>query len=84
MTPGFSAIPIISYIEDEEEKLVARIVELVAQYGRYGYRRLTALLNQEGWLVKHKKAERKGDKNEPRPYRIKGRTSTRLSNPIVL
>ena len=37
-----------SYCGDEEEKLVARIIELVTQYGRYGYRRITALLNREG------------------------------------
>ena len=48
----------LAYIEDEEEKLVSRIIELATQYGRYGYRRITALLNQEGWIVNHKKVER--------------------------
>ncbi len=43
---------------DREERLVARIVELATQYGRYGYRRITALLNQEGWQVNHKRVER--------------------------
>jgi transposase InsO family protein len=38
--------------------LVARIVELATQYGRYGYRRITAMLKQEGWRVNHKKVER--------------------------
>ncbi len=28
------------------------------RYGRYGYRRITALLNREGWLVNHKRVER--------------------------
>jgi putative transposase len=37
---------------------VARSIELATQYGRYGYRRITALLNQEGWLVNHKRVER--------------------------
>lgn len=48
----------ISYIGDEEEKLVSRIIQLATQYGRYGYRRIIALLNQEGWIVNHKKVER--------------------------
>jgi len=28
----------------DEERLVARIIELATRYGRYGYRRITALL----------------------------------------
>ncbi len=47
-----------SYVTGEEEKLVARIIELATQYGRYGYRRITALLKQEEWQVNHKKVER--------------------------
>jgi putative transposase len=46
------------FSSDREERLVARIVELATQYGRYGYRRITALLNREGWQVNHKKVER--------------------------
>jgi transposase InsO family protein len=38
--------------------LVARITALATQYGRYGYRRITALLQQEGWKVNHKRVER--------------------------
>jgi transposase InsO family protein len=41
-----------------EEMLVARIIELASRYGRYGYRRVTALLRQDGWRVNHKKVER--------------------------
>ena len=41
-----------------ELRLVARIVELAKAYGRYGYRRITALLRREGWRVNHKKVER--------------------------
>ena len=37
---------------------MARIVELARSYGRYGYRRITALLHREGWRVNHKKVER--------------------------
>jgi putative transposase len=43
---------------EEEERLVTRIIELASQYGRYGYRRITALLRQEGWRVNHKRVER--------------------------
>jgi len=45
-------------ITSEEERLVARITELAIQYGRYGYRRITSLLQQEGWEVNHKRVER--------------------------
>ena len=38
--------------------LAARIAELAMQYGRYGYRRITAMLKQEGWLVNHERVER--------------------------
>jgi len=37
---------------------VERILELAAQYGRYGYRRITAILRKEGWEVNHKRVER--------------------------
>ena len=42
----------------EEVRLAARIIELATRYGRYGYRRITAMLRQEGWLVNHKRVER--------------------------
>ena len=48
----------IPHIKDEETRLVERIIELATQYGRYGYRRITALLGQEGWRVNHKRVER--------------------------
>jgi transposase InsO family protein len=38
--------------------LVAHIIKLATQYGRYGYRRITAMLPQEGWRVNHKRVER--------------------------
>ena len=31
---------------------------MAAKYGRYGYRRITAMLQQEGWQVNHKRIER--------------------------
>lgn len=35
-----------------------RIIDLACNYGRYGYRRITALLRAEGWCVNHKRVER--------------------------
>jgi len=46
------------HIGSEGEKLTARIIELASQYGRYGYRRITALLQGESWQVNHKRVER--------------------------
>jgi len=34
------------------------IIRLASQYGRYGYKRITALLRAEGWRVNHKRVER--------------------------
>jgi len=38
--------------------LTAAITELAKLYGRYGYRRITALLRQAGWQVNTKRVER--------------------------
>jgi putative transposase len=43
---------------DDEAALTADIIELARQYGRYGYRRVTALLRVAGWSVNHKRVER--------------------------
>jgi len=48
----------LPHISTEEEQLTGRIIELASKYGRYGYRRITAMLRQEGWLVNHKRVER--------------------------
>ena len=45
-------------VADEEAVLTAEIVSLASAYGRYGYRRITALLSAEGWRVNHKRVER--------------------------
>jgi len=34
------------------------MTKLALQYGRYGYRRITALLHNDGWQVNHKRIER--------------------------
>ena len=35
-----------------------RIIELACTNGRYGYRRISAMLRLEGWRVNHKRVER--------------------------
>ena len=35
---------------DDEEDLTADLVELARQYGRYGYRKISALLRDAGWM----------------------------------
>jgi len=46
------------YPPDDERRLLRRMVELAMEYGRYGYRRIAAMLREEGWLVNHKRVER--------------------------
>lgn len=43
---------------DDEDALAQAIIRLACEYGRYGYRRITALLQAEGWHVNHKRVER--------------------------
>jgi transposase InsO family protein len=43
---------------DDEAALTADIIALALQYGRYGYRRITALLREVGWRVNRKRVER--------------------------
>ena len=43
---------------DRDAPLTRRIIALATRYGRYGYRRITALLGQEGWWINHKRVER--------------------------
>ena len=45
-------------VSDEERRLTEAMVALAVQYGRYGYRRITALLRADGWWVNHKRIER--------------------------
>jgi putative transposase len=43
----------------DEKQLTDDIIALATKYGRYGYRRITALLNNEySWMVNHKRVER--------------------------
>ncbi|MEL6793370.1 MAG: IS3 family transposase, partial [Pseudomonadota bacterium] len=42
----------------DEEQLTEDIIALTREYGRYGYRMVTGLLNGSGWHVNHKRVER--------------------------
>jgi putative transposase len=42
----------------DEEALTADIIALASQHGRYGNRRITALLREAGWAVNVKRVER--------------------------
>jgi putative transposase len=43
---------------DDEEALTADLVALAEKYGRYGYRKISALLKATGWFVNDKRVER--------------------------
>ncbi|MAE51745.1 MAG: IS3 family transposase, partial [Micavibrio sp.] len=43
---------------EDEDALTEAIIRLASEYGRYGYRRITALLQAEGWDVNHKRVWR--------------------------
>jgi len=43
---------------EDEDRLTADTIELARQYGRYGYRKIAALLRHAGWLVNDKRVER--------------------------
>ena len=44
--------------QPDEERLTEDIIELTRQFGRYGYRMITGMLNNSGWHVNHKRVER--------------------------
>jgi transposase InsO family protein len=46
------------HVPEEESRLVIRMIQLATQYGRYGYRRIAALLREDGFVVNHKRIER--------------------------
>ena len=43
---------------DDEDALTAAILRFASIYGRYGYKRITALLQADGWRVNHKRVFR--------------------------
>jgi len=48
----------MALIKSYEDALTVTIVELAGQYGRYGYRRVTGLLREAGWMVNKKRVKR--------------------------
>ena len=50
-----------------DDALRLAMIRLAKQYGRYGYRKVTALLRTEGWKVNHKKVERLWDEEGLQP-----------------
>src|SRR6185436_13208131 len=44
--------------DEEEQRLLKRMLELVRERPRYGYRFITALLQREGWSVNRKRVYR--------------------------
>jgi transposase InsO family protein len=42
----------------DEARLTQEVVRLASKFGRYGYRRVTELLRNNGWAVNHKRVER--------------------------
>jgi putative transposase len=42
----------------DEDALTQAVIALAGQYGRYGYRRITALLREDGWAVGKDRVER--------------------------
>lgn len=64
-------------VRDDEDALTKDIVVLASGYGRYGYRRITAMLRHTGWRVNHKRVERiwrreglKAPRRQPRRGRL--------------
>jgi putative transposase len=45
-------------VRPDENALTKAILELANKYGRYGYRRITVMLNNKGWHVNHKRVAR--------------------------
>ena len=45
-------------VAPDEEELTARVIALACEYGRYGYRRITGLIRNSGWIVNKKRVER--------------------------
>ena len=58
-------------LPDQKQQLHQRIIVLSWQHPRYGYRRIRALLEQEGWQVSRKQVQRirrkEGLKVRPKP-----------------
>lgn len=61
---------------EDEDQLTQAIIALAKQYGCYGYRRITALLNRAGWQVGKGRVERIWHREElkvPQKQKSRGR-----------
>lgn len=45
-------------VKEEESQLISRILELVREFPRFGYRQITRLLRSEGWQINFKRVYR--------------------------
>lgn len=45
-------------VKEDESRLISRILELVREFPRFGYRQITRLLRGEGWSVNFKRVYR--------------------------
>jgi putative transposase len=64
----------------DEKRLIARLLQLVGEFPRYGYRMMTRLLRQEGWHVNFKRVYRLW-KREGLKVPVKKTKKRRLGNP---
>ena len=67
------------------------MIELIRQYGRYGYRRIAALLRDAGWQVNDKRVERlwrreglKAPMRQLKKGRLLRATTARVSQPCLV
>ena len=60
----------------DEARLIADMTALAREYGRYGYRRIAALLREAGWQINDKRVERlwrQGGLKVPAKQKARGR-----------
>jgi len=73
--------------KDNEDRLRLALIRLAKQYGRYGYRKITKLLQIEGWKVNYKKIEklwREEGLQQPKRHKKKKRLYHKDSSVIRL
>jgi hypothetical protein len=58
--PGRSTHRYVRLVAEDEAALTAAIVARASEFGRYGYRRVTALLRRDGRQVNHKRSSGSG------------------------
>jgi hypothetical protein len=58
ITAGPRSTAVCSSIRPDDDALTRDIIRLASQYGRNGYRRITALLQEEGWMISRDRVQR--------------------------